>query len=314
MTQIIIGAGIAGLLAARMLRHHDPVIFELKDKLPNNHTAVLRFSSTVVADVLGIPFKRVNLVKSVLRWKNEVADSLAYSRKVLGIYASDRSPVLPARNTSTERWIAPPDLISRMAEGLEIKYESGYDTAAIKSKVISTVPMPILMRILHYPLRESIEFPYTDGFNIRAHVSDCDAYVSLIVPDPDMVFSRVSLSGSELIVECPNQPPQAYEQSAAQLVTMAAGLIGIDKRDLSLITFHRQAYSKIAPINETERKRFIFWASSIERRAFSLGRFATWRPGLLTDDLVNDIRLIDSWVKNPMSAYYQDIHFAEQMR
>ena len=48
----IIGAGMAGLLAANMLRHRDPVILEAQKSLPNNHHALLRFRSSVVGDVL----------------------------------------------------------------------------------------------------------------------------------------------------------------------------------------------------------------------------------------------------------------------
>ena len=53
----------------------------------------------------------------------------------------------------------------------------------------------------------------------------------------------------------------------------------------------RQLYAKILPIPEETRKRFILWATE-RHNIYSLGRFATWRPGLLMDDLVNDIRVI----------------------
>ncbi len=48
---------------------------------------------------------------------------------------------------------------------------------------------------------------------------------------------------------------------------------------------------KILPIDEDVRKRFIMWASD-KHQVYSLGRFATWRPGLLLDDVVNDVRVI----------------------
>ncbi len=35
----------------------------------------------------------------------------------------------------------------------------------------------------------------------------------------------------------------------------------------------------------------MMWATD-NFNIYSLGRFATWRPGLLLDDLVNDIRVI----------------------
>ena len=52
---------------------------------------------------------------------------------------------------------------------------------------------------------------------------------------------------------------------------------------------------ELSRIDEELRKDFIYWATD-KHNIFSLGRFATWRPGLLLDDLVKDIRLIDKWI------------------
>src|SRR5215203_7178321 len=120
MVQVIIGAGMAGLLAANMLRNLNPVVLERQPSLPNNHSAVLRFGSPLVGEVLGIPFKRVKMIKATLPWSNPVADSLAYAKKVTGTYRSDRS--LPTMPVEAERWIAPPDLIERMADGIDIYF------------------------------------------------------------------------------------------------------------------------------------------------------------------------------------------------
>ena len=55
-----------------------------------------------------------------------------------------------------------------------------------------------------------------------------------------------------------------------------------------------QKYAKIQPIDETARKQFLAWATD-NFNIFSLGRFATWRPGLLLDDLVQDVQRIEKW-------------------
>jgi hypothetical protein len=39
------------------------------------------------------------------------------------------------------------------------------------------------------------------------------------------------------------------------------------------------------------------WATD-NYNIFSLGRFATWRPGLQMDDLVQDVRKIEGWFSN----------------
>jgi len=297
----IIGAGIAGLLAANMLRRYDPVVVEAKEKLPNNHSAVLRFRSRVVADTLGIDFRKVSVIKATLPHKNPVADALSYSYKNTGVFRSDRS--ITDSVSYAERYVAPPDLLSRMAEGVDVRYgqEYSFDDA---DRVISTIPMPNLMAALDYaPYREGrIDFGWVGGVNVRARIVDCDAYVSVYVPDPSFPFSRVSVTGDELIVEMPNQglagvDPHHTANAAAHLI------LGIRPYMVEDVKVYEQPYAKIVPIDEDERREFMFWASTIRRRSFSLGRFATWRPSLLADDLVKDVKVIERLMNSRSSGY-----------
>ena len=299
MTVPIVGAGISGLLAANLLKHRDPVVVEAQDALPHNHSAVLRFRSSVVGDVLGIPFRMVSVVKAAIGWRNPVADALAYSRKSGGVMLSNRSINFASGFEVAERFIAPPDLIERMAERCRIEYGVRHDFSS-GPKVISTVPMPDLMAALDYPGQRP-SFLWTPGANVRARVDACDAYVSLYVPDPALPFSRVSLTGDELIVECPGS--RFNEVTAGDTVHAAARLLGIELDTLYDVTAHDQAYQKINPIDEGERRRFVYWASTEQMRAFSLGRFATWRPGLLADDLVQDVRVIEGMLASPSQRY-----------
>lgn len=302
----IIGAGLAGLLAGNMLRHRDPQLIEAQKELPNNHSAVLRFRTSAIGDVLNIPFKKVTMIKTHVAGKNLVADALAYSFKNTGTYRSDRSIV--AGTTTADRYIAPPDLIQRMAKRVQIDFNLNYDFCEPQKDfdelglswrpIISTIPMPVLMNILKYPLADKIKFTRTQGLNIRAKIENCEAYVSLLVPDPDISFSRISITGNEMIIEIPNfrLKDESQEQTYAELnASVAAILLGIPEKRIHSISTHRQRYAKIAPIDDDMRKDFIYWATD-QHGIFSLGRFATWRPNLLLDDLVQDIRLIDKWM------------------
>lgn len=318
MTQIIVGAGMAGLLAANLLRHRDPVIYEAQGELPSNHSAVLRFRTPAVGEALGIPFRRVNVVKATLPWRNPVADAMAYSRKVLGTYRSDRSTVLPAGNSSSERWIAPPDLVEQMARRVEVVLGTPWtfsdEDLREWGKPISTIPMPLTMDLLNYPGRRP-QFSYRHGANIRAVVDACDAFASVSVPDPAVPFSRASITGAELIVECPGRTREAVEAlDRDDILYQAADLLGIERSAIHSPTVHDQRYAKILPIDDHERKAFIFWASSATGRTFSLGRFACWRPGLLLDDLIKDVRLIDGWIGSATPGYDMDIHHVEARR
>lgn len=302
----IIGAGMAGLLAARMLKNrgHHPVILEQQPSLPNNHRAVLRFRTNVVSEVTGIPFNKVNMIKCTVSYRNPVADCLAYAQKVTGTYSTDRSIV--GNVVHAERWIAPSDFISQLAKGLDIKYEQKvnfgigiYSQGALP--IISTIPMPKLIPLLNYPNLGAADFDYRPGLVIKAHIKDCYAFASMYVPDPDHEFSRVSITGDELSIEV---NASKLDFDAEILVSEALHMLGISGNGSALfepyigaglVQMHPQQYSKIMPIDDDQRKRFMAWATD-KHNIYSLGRFATWRPGLLLDDLVNDIKRIEGWI------------------
>lgn len=301
---IVIGAGMAGLLAAGMLRNECTHIMESSSELPNNHSAVLRFRSKVVSDVLNIPFKEVGVLKAVHPWRNPVADVMAYSRKTNG--TSTLRSITSANGEINKRYIAPPDFIQRMADCVSAEFHfsekfSLEDACRLAdTPMISTMPMPVLMDIFGWENKP--EFKYVDGVNIIADIDGADAYCSLYVPDPNFLGARISLTGNQMIIECPNTDASKILPPTAELLILkAADYMGIHEDDLGRAEIKEQKYAKILPIDEAERKRFILWASE-KFNVYSLGRFATWRPGLLLDDVVNDVRVIHKLI-NGGSSY-----------
>lgn len=309
---------MAGLLAANMLVRRQPSVLEKASSLPNNHTAVLRFRSSVVSDVLGIPFKRVTMIKAVSPWLNPIADALAYSFKNTGVSRSDRS-INASQLVQEDRYIAPTDLINQMADGLpngSIAFDADFFhnkdiTHRDGDAIISTIPMPALMAALDYPLANGINFGSMPGTNIKARIKDCDAYASLYITNPEVCFSRISITGNELIAEIPGEEkpvglvgldgsitPQSIAESALKLAQYAGVFLGIEPTRIYGAVSHRQQYAKILPIPDDVRKEFMAWATH-EHNIYSLGRYATWRPSLLLDDLVQDIRLIEKWITKP---------------
>jgi hypothetical protein len=272
----------------------EPVVFERQATLPNNHTAVLRFRSTKVADVLGIPFRKVTMIKSAVAWGNPIADALAYSFKATGQYRSDRSIV--SGTVVDTRYVAPADLIMRMAgqipsDAILLDREFDFDSDWTQP-IISTIPMPRLMEILKY---RGPQFRHHSGRNIHAQIADCDAYVSLLIPDPANPITRISITGSEAIIESGES-----DWSNIGIITSASALLGIPEDKFSSITVHQQPYAKIQPIDDNIRKDFMYWATD-HHGIFSLGRFATWRPGLLADDMVQDVTRISGWINDRYS-------------
>lgn len=302
---IIVGAGMSGLLAGGMIRDRKVEIYEANASLPNNHSAVLRFRSSVVGDALDIPFKPVQMVKTVQQWKNPVADSLAYSMKTNGS-ATLRS-ILSADSTPQTRYIAPPNLIQAMAD--RINGTCWFNTEAKdifnnkRLHIISTIPMPSLMKLIEYP--DIPEFKYVHGMNINVEIPDADVYASIYVPDPKIGFNRISITGNRLTIEFsfPGMPLEHVHGRVENFKTMpiykstavdqALEMFGLGNLsvDHSSGEIKLQQYSKILPIDEKVRRNFIMWATD-KFNIYSLGRFATWRPGLLMDDVVNDVRVI----------------------
>jgi len=296
----IVGAGLSGLICAHTL-HMACKVYEQQATLPNNHTAVLRFRTPHVGDMVGVPFRKVRMMKSTATWLNPVADSLAYSRKTTGSNTTQRS--ISEVSTTQERWIAPDNLVQRLAQGIDIQYSAEFDFNC-GLPTISTIPMPALMRALHY--HEQPKFQYSHGFNVTARLHNTDAYASLYIPDPAYICNRMSITGNMLIMEYSfpglsmeevQKLKQARTQHIDKDIIQALELLGLP---VNLATFPEisvQRYSKILPIDEDVRKRFIAHATD-HFKIYSLGRYATWRPGMLLDDLINDVTRIRGWLSD----------------
>lgn len=295
---VIVGAGMAGLLAANMLSRHRPIVLEAANMLPNNHHALLRFRSAAVGDVLGIDFRKVRVIKCSVPMATDAAAALAYSFKSTGVYRSDRS--LPNGTETGERFIAPSDLIDQMfkraeAAGVEFRFGTKFSPTTVPpTTIISTIPMPALMAITGHNKEFVPEFRAIKGIVYRATIPDCDAFATVYDPRPDTPFTRASITGDQLIIERP-LAGTTLPWSNEGILQEACDLLGINHSVNELeVEVKPQNYAKILPVDESLRRHFIHRATD-QHNIYSLGRFATWRPGLLLDDLVQDIRMIERW-------------------
>lgn len=316
---IIIGAGMAGLLAAGMLRDEATKVFEAQPSLPNNHSALLRFRSSIVGDTLNIPFKKVSVMKAVeTNGLNPIAAMLSYSLKTNGT-ATMRSSI-SAHGDIDERYIAPPDLVQQMARKVTcpIIYGTPASLDIIRGEAqpaISTMPMPMLMQLLGWT-GDVPDFLHVGGYNITAELENVDAYCTLYIPDRVRQENRISITGNRLTIEVAlplltsDQVRRLTDQMDVTNQTMealdyASGALGLwgSRVKIKNIEVHAQRYAKILPIDESIRRNFIIWASETHG-VYSLGRFATWRPGVLLDDLVADVRVIQKLIRG-QSSYDQ---------
>lgn len=300
----IVGSGMAGLLAANVLSARSPLVLESAKSLPNNHNAVLRFKTDVVGMATAIPFRKVKVMKGVADRESghAILDAVRYSQKTTG-RVEYRSI---AGDNFSERYIAPQDFISRMASGANIEY--GIDFRAYRRRsgehFISTIPLPILMGILDYNDADMSLYQYTSGWNLRAKIkAPCDFYATMYFPNQFGSVYRASITGDEFIMEGVGNRRDGVGEIMNIARDVARDYFGVagpyfsdimHEVEISDSTYQKIGYSGWE-LRE-QNKRFIMWASR-EHNIHSLGRFATWRAGLLLDDLVSDIhavsRLID---------------------
>ena len=300
---VIFGAGLAGLIAARMLIDRQPVVYEKQDELPHNHEAILRFRHPWVGERTNIPFRKVQVVKAVHGSVNPISDAVRYSKKVTG-----KVQARSILDTSmVERYVAPGDLVARLASTATIKlgmdFEQWTDNLykPTKPPIISTIPVPVMMKLFRW--REEPIFSYQSGWNQRLTIDprlEPNLNCTLYYPGDEPCY-RASVTGGEIIIEGVGNPPDAFA------CYEVASHLGLSKSDIVGVGAVRQSrYQKIVELSVSDRenvKRFVMWLTATHG-IYSLGRFATWRPKLLLDDLVKDVQIIQTLIDGHGSYEY----------
>lgn len=301
----VVGAGISGLLSAIHFARlgHPVLVVEKSEEIPNNHHAVLRFRTDFVSGMTGIPFRKVSVLKAIEPYKNPVASANSYSKKTNGQYL--QRSILSGSDSVSTRYIAPPDFVSQLVGltkplPIEWGFGFGFDFGAWSSDcasnpdhwVINTTPLNHMASAVGIEFDNSkAEFGHRKGCVIKARVIGSDSFFSLYVPDPSCPFYRVSLTGDELMVEISGASAEDISPAeSVRILRRACSLAAIDFLDCGGLKVNDQKYAKITPIDERTRRQLIMEATD-KFRIISVGRFATWRPKLLLDDIVSDLNV-----------------------
>lgn len=291
---IIVGAGIAGLMAANIFQRAH--VFESGNAAQSNHKAVLRFRSSAVGDAVGIDFRKVIVHKGLWHEGKFVSPNIQlanlYSKKVIGRLA-DRSvwnldPV--------ERFIAPEDFIHQLADRCRdrIDWEHPVNNFERKDAIITTIPMNISMKMLPDAVPQDLvspEFNYAPIAVRRWHVPKADVFQTIYFSEPATSLYRASITGDLLIAEYIGDSKS--KQGAADDATDDYDFFpafGLNKADCRAHDTTKQRYGKISPIDERWRRAFILNAS-LKHKVFSLGRFAVWK-NILADHVLHDIYVV----------------------
>lgn len=302
---IIIGAGMAGLLAGNMLRRFKPCIWEAKEEVPINHSALLRFRTDNVGIATAIPFEKVK-VRKAIKYDNKLVTcpnislSNMYSKKV----TDSIFPRSIDNLDSAQRYIAPNNFVHSMAKNCDIMLGTTITLDFIKTHypLISTMPMPVLMKMVGW--KDIPEFKFQKIWTQKAVIEDpeCDVHQTIYFPDPTVPYYRISIMGNVIISEFIKKPD---EYIGSHLMNALHDDFGFMPRKLSEFKESEQIYGKIKPIDEKLRKEFIFEMTN-KYNIYSVGRFATWRQ-LLLDDIISDLKMIDRFITSD-SNYSRLIH------
>ena len=288
---IIVGAGLAGLIAAHAWPQSR--VLEAAPQPRAGHRALLRFRSGAVGQLTGIEFRRVQVRKGLwaegefhppaIRWAN------MYAQKVLGRLVGERSiwslePV--------ERFIAPDNFYERLIESVGARISWATNASfALKQLMVNTAPLPVVLRALSLP--QPAEFPRAPIRVTRWHVPGADVFQTVYFPERCLNVYRASITCDTLIVESIGP----LDELDVAEVGRAFGIAPDECEELESV---EQKYGKIAPIDDEQRKQLLFRLTH-EFNIFSLGRFATWR-NILLDDVVDDITQIKKLMRSG-SAY-----------
>lgn len=287
---IILGAGLTGCIAAHVFK--EAQLIEPLAK-PSLHKAVLRFRSDAIAQITGIPFRKVEVRKGLISqgvWAEPNIRLLnQYSQKVAG-GTYERS----VGNLSTDvRWVAPIDFHQRMLDNLGPRVVLGSfpDIEELQRPVVSTLPLPVLIK----------QFNLDSGFlNVHSArpiyvttvtLHDCDVFQTAYDCDLGSDVYRASITGNQLIIE-------SVQPITKMNVNYVCDWFGVECYD-DYVMNTEQKFGKFIPLEDEFRKDYMYMLTN-QYGIYSLGRHATWRK-IVLDDVVNDINRIESMLRT--SAY-----------
>lgn len=279
---VIIGAGLAGLIAAQAFPQ--AMIYEASEGPKADHRALLRFRTDGVAKLTGIEFREVTVRKGI--WFDgkfippDIGVANAYALKCLDRLAGDRSIW---NLDSASRFIAPESLYEQLLEAAQGRVTFGFTEAFwLTGPKISTAPLSVAAKSMY--LQHDLEFARASIHVERFRIPKADVFQTVYFPSHNTPVYRASITGDLLIIESRG----AFDTQELNEVFDAFAIGG--NGEVQALDARDQAYGKIAPVDEAKRKALIFELSQ-KHNIFSLGRFATWR-NILLDDVVNDIAVI----------------------
>ena len=294
----ILGTGLAGLIIGAI----EPKAVLLETAAPKSHNALLRFRSPVIGDVLGIPFKKVRVYKSISNESNSpsVYDIISYSRKVSGSIGYRSICNLE----SEYRWIAPDNFTDQLLEICRSRiFPANLNQELLQryylsgEPIISTVPMSVMADVFN--IEQNFQFQSKPIYVNTFIIPNCDVYTTIYCPDIRNPVYRISITGNKLIIE--SIAPLNEDLIDDAIIT--TGLQGMPINHI--IADMPQNNGKMIPIDNKWRKEFIF-KLTMEHNIYSVGRLATWK-NIVLDEMYDDFLKVKKMIHNSKYDNYISI-------
>lgn len=307
----IIGAGIAGLMAAYYFAKngYEVVVLERKPTLTNDHSAVLRFREDM-RSFLPIPLEEAKLFKNIcfggkLHNQSNIFFNNLYSIKSTGALR-ERS----INKLDTEMRFIPPEnfyeLLVLICKGVNVNFKTNY--AADKNdiledgwEVITTAPLPVTLKMLEISHDISFSSNSIDTWNYTLDEKfQSNVHQTIYFPSRDFMNPayRISILGNRIVAELNtdlNINGRHDFDTAAKIKLQIKDAFGVDLTASASGKFRTQPLGKLVNINEETRKKLLYEITK-DFGVYTLGRFATWREGIMTPDVKKDIMKIKQWI------------------
>ena len=332
---LVLGAGLAGTMMARLLSdHHPDKTLIVVDKRPSpdtkNHWALLRFRDLETARALGVGVEEMEIEKAIywrgkLHYEADLAMNNTYSLKTYG-QIGNRSlkhlgiakrylPLTTPKPKSClwgkqlthiepgEVFLAEDDLVIR------IKY----------SVCISTIPMDALLQATRIgnsdvPFFLSPNELMSESIGIfRKQLKGvrCDVNQTIYFPETRFRVYRATLEKGLFIIEYSESDPDEIMEELKEVI----GCFGIpfDRSlfdEIKPTDFHTQQNGKTLAIDDGTR-RAIIYSLTDAYSLYSVGRFATWRS-IRADQLVKDVYKVERMIRQGLDRTRYDRRLGER--
>jgi hypothetical protein len=313
---LILGAGLAGTMMARILADHNPeskrivVVDQRPTQNTKNHWALLRFRDLETARALGVGVEEIEVEKAVywhgqLHYAADITMNNTYSLKAYGNLANRSLKHLGI----TKRYLplsTPAPLncewgytVKRIEPGLVTTEDAHGTECEIEYEIcISTLPMSTLLWVTR-----GVEFPKVEWqsepisvFRKKVNKIRCEVNQTIYFPESRFNIYRATLERGLFIIEYMDMGTESPIDEFEEVI----GCFGLPFSrslfdEVEPKDFHIQEYGKIVDMDDSLRREIIYQLTD-QFNIYSVGRFATWRP-LRADQLVKDVYKVERMIK-----------------